>query len=167
MFDELAEGLEAILAAGHMGVIVQLTDSCAEREEKQGEMMQRLLNAFHCAEPASRHTACLPLFLSLLTHEVYYSSEAAEGNTQTEVLVSKSPNERDVLNTPTHPTLDLTPSILCLSIKRPTLSSFVFPLPSLAPPILYLLPWLASGPVPGQVQRPLPAPEQPTLSDPR
>eukprot|EP00063_Salmo_salar_P072183 XP_014047018.1 PREDICTED: nucleolar protein 9 isoform X2 [Salmo salar] len=84
VFDELAEGLEAILAAGHMGVIVQLTDSCAEREEKQGEMMQRLLNAFHCAEPASRHTACLPLFLSLLTHEVYYSSEAAEGNTQTE-----------------------------------------------------------------------------------
>nr|XP_046213909.1 nucleolar protein 9 isoform X1 [Oncorhynchus gorbuscha] len=84
VFDELAEGLEAILAAGHMGVIVQLTDSCAEREEKQGEMMQRLLNAFHCAEPASRHTACLPLFLSLLTHEVYYSSEAVEGNTQTE-----------------------------------------------------------------------------------
>ncbi|CAB1317230.1 unnamed protein product [Coregonus sp. 'balchen'] len=84
VFDELADGLEAILAAGHMGVIVQLTDSCAEREEKQGEMMQRLLNAFHCAEPASRHTACLPLFLSLLTHEVYYSSETAEGDTQTE-----------------------------------------------------------------------------------
>ncbi|XP_064849319.1 nucleolar protein 9 [Oncorhynchus masou masou] len=88
VFDELVEGLEAILAVGHMGVIVQLTDSCAEREEKQGEMMQRLLSAFHCAEPASRHTACLPLFLSLLTHEVYYSSEAVEGNTQTELPLS-------------------------------------------------------------------------------
>ncbi|KAK6310974.1 hypothetical protein J4Q44_G00190290 [Coregonus suidteri] len=84
VFDELAEGLEAILAAGHMGVIVQLTDSCAEREEKRREMMQRLLSAFHCAEPASRHTACLPLFLSLLTHEVYYSSETAEGTAEGE-----------------------------------------------------------------------------------
>ncbi|XP_010887294.2 nucleolar protein 9 isoform X2 [Esox lucius] len=84
VFDELTEGLEAILAAGHMGVIVQLTDSCAEWEEKQGEMMQSLLRAFHCAEPASRHTACLPLFLSLLTHDVYYCSETTEGDTLTE-----------------------------------------------------------------------------------
>lgn len=138
MFDELAEGLEAILAAGHMGVIVQLTDSCAEREEKQGEMMQRLLNAFHCAEPASRHTACLPLFLSLLTHEVYYSSEAAEGNTQTEVLVSKSPNERDVLNTPTHPPYFGSDTKHIVSIHKKT-NTIVFCIPSSLPSAPYPL----------------------------
>lgn len=41
--------------------------------------------AFHCAEPGSRHVSCLPLFMSLLTYEVYYHSDAAEGSAQTEV----------------------------------------------------------------------------------
>uniref|UniRef100_A0AAQ5ZD18 PUM-HD domain-containing protein n=1 Tax=Amphiprion ocellaris TaxID=80972 RepID=A0AAQ5ZD18_AMPOC len=85
LFDELVQGVEAILAAGHMGVIVQLAESCAESEEKQNEMVQCLLCAFHCAEPGSRHVNCLPLFMSLLTYEVYYHSETAEGNIQTEV----------------------------------------------------------------------------------
>lgn len=88
LFDELIQGVEAILAAGHMGVIVQLAESCAECEEKQDAMMQCLLRAFHCAEPGSRHVSCLPLFMSLLTYEVYYHSDAAEGNTQTEVPLS-------------------------------------------------------------------------------
>ncbi|XP_031586576.1 nucleolar protein 9 [Oreochromis aureus] len=85
IFDELVQGVEAILAAGHMGVIVQLAESCAESEERQDEMMQCLLNAFHCAEPGSRHVACLPLFMSLLTYEVYYHSDTAEGNISTEI----------------------------------------------------------------------------------
>ncbi|XP_070775590.1 nucleolar protein 9 [Enoplosus armatus] len=88
LFDELIQGVEAILASGHMGVIVQLAESCAESEEKQEELMQCLLRAFHCAEPGSRHTSCLPLFMSLLTYEVYYHSDTAEGNTQTEVPLS-------------------------------------------------------------------------------
>uniref|UniRef100_A0A4W6CTD3 PUM-HD domain-containing protein n=1 Tax=Lates calcarifer TaxID=8187 RepID=A0A4W6CTD3_LATCA len=88
LFDELVQGLEAILAAGHMGVIVQLAESCAESEEKQDELMQCLLHAFHCAEPGSRHVSCLPLFMSLLTYEVYYHSDTAEGATQTEVPLS-------------------------------------------------------------------------------
>ncbi|RVE61649.1 hypothetical protein OJAV_G00172700 [Oryzias javanicus] len=56
LFDELIQGVEAILAAGHMGVIVQLAESCAESGEKQDEMMKCLLHAFHCAEPGSRQT---------------------------------------------------------------------------------------------------------------
>ncbi|KPP72493.1 nucleolar protein 9-like [Scleropages formosus] len=75
VFDELEEGLEAILAAGHMGVVVQLAESCVLQEERQREMLQCLLEAFHCAEPPSRHVSCLPLFLSLLTHEVYYGEQ--------------------------------------------------------------------------------------------
>uniref|UniRef100_H3CIY6 NOP9 nucleolar protein n=1 Tax=Tetraodon nigroviridis TaxID=99883 RepID=H3CIY6_TETNG len=88
LFDELLQGLEAILASGHMGVIVQLAESCAESEEKQEELMQCLLHAFHCAEPGSRHIRCLPLFMSLLTYEVYYRSDTAEGSTDTEAPLS-------------------------------------------------------------------------------
>lgn len=43
LFDELIQGVEAILAAGHMGVIVQLAESCAESEERQDELIQCLL----------------------------------------------------------------------------------------------------------------------------
>ncbi|KAM4728736.1 nucleolar protein 9 isoform 2-T2 [Anableps anableps] len=85
LFDELVQGMEGVLAAGHMGVIVQLAESCAESGEKQDEMMRCLLNSFHCAEPGSRHVCCLPLFMSLLTYEVYYQSDATEGSTQKEV----------------------------------------------------------------------------------
>ncbi|XP_029309505.1 nucleolar protein 9 [Cottoperca gobio] len=85
LFDELIQGLEPILAAGHMGVIVQLAESCAESEEKQEDLIQCLLRAFHCAEPGTRHVSCLPLFMSLITYEVYYHSDTAEGNLQTEV----------------------------------------------------------------------------------
>ncbi|TNM98107.1 hypothetical protein fugu_014353 [Takifugu bimaculatus] len=63
LFDELLQGLEAILAAGHMGVIVQLAEGCAESEERQEELMQCLLH-------------------------VYYHSDAAEGSAQTEVPLS-------------------------------------------------------------------------------
>uniref|UniRef100_A0A3B3VEL2 NOP9 nucleolar protein n=1 Tax=Poecilia latipinna TaxID=48699 RepID=A0A3B3VEL2_9TELE len=85
LFDELVQGVEAVLAAGHMGVIVQLAESCAESGEKQDDMMRCLLNAFHCAEPGSRHVCCLPLFMSLLTYEMYYQTDATEGSTQKEV----------------------------------------------------------------------------------
>ncbi|XP_054623674.1 nucleolar protein 9 [Dunckerocampus dactyliophorus] len=88
LFDEMLQGVEAILAAGHMGVIVQLAESCAESEERQEELMQCLLDAFHCAEPGSRRVHCLPLFLSLLTYDVYYHSDTAEGNIHTEVPLS-------------------------------------------------------------------------------
>lgn len=44
LFDELIQGLEAVLAAGHMGVIVQLAESCAESGEKQDELMHSLLH---------------------------------------------------------------------------------------------------------------------------
>ncbi|XP_061926414.1 nucleolar protein 9 [Entelurus aequoreus] len=88
LFDELLGGVEAILASGHMGVIVQLAESCAESGERQEELMQCLLNAFHCAEPGSRHVHCLPLFMSLLTYEVYYHSDTAEGSVQTQVPLS-------------------------------------------------------------------------------
>lgn len=44
-----------------------------------------LLQAFHCGQPAARHLSCLPLLLSLLTYEVYYSSEAAEGDAAPQV----------------------------------------------------------------------------------
>ncbi|KAL4657185.1 nucleolar protein 9 [Arapaima gigas] len=79
VFDQLKEGVEAIMAAGHMGVVIQLAESCVKWEERQGEMLQCLLEAFHCAEPPSRHTSSLPLFLSMRTHDVYYGEQKEEG----------------------------------------------------------------------------------------
>ncbi|MBN3304439.1 NOP9 protein, partial [Amia calva] len=81
IFDELLEGLEAILAAGHMGVIVQLAESCVRKEERQSQMMQSLLEAFHCWDPPPRRQSCAPLLLSLLAWEVYYKTESTEGDT--------------------------------------------------------------------------------------
>lgn len=43
VYDELAPGFEAILASGHMGVIVQVVESCVHREERQADMLQHLL----------------------------------------------------------------------------------------------------------------------------
>ncbi|XP_016116245.1 nucleolar protein 9 [Sinocyclocheilus grahami] len=84
IFDELMEGFEAILAAGHMGVVVLMVESCVYWEEKQNALLQRLLQAFHCSEPASLQVSCLPLFLSLLAYEVYYNTETAEGDAVTQ-----------------------------------------------------------------------------------
>ncbi|XDV28345.1 hypothetical protein PO909_031679 [Leuciscus waleckii] len=84
IFDELMEGFEAILAAGNIAVVVQMVESCVQWEERQGEMLQRLLQAFHCSEPASLQVSCLPLFLSFLTYEVYYKTEPAEGDAVTQ-----------------------------------------------------------------------------------
>ncbi|XP_060762340.1 nucleolar protein 9 isoform X2 [Neoarius graeffei] len=80
IFDELMPGLEAILAAGHMGIIVQVVESCVHREEKQADILRHLLEAFHCSEPSTRLLSSLRLFLSILTYEVYFNTEAAEGN---------------------------------------------------------------------------------------
>ncbi|XP_077078267.1 nucleolar protein 9 [Siphateles boraxobius] len=84
IFDELMEGFEAILAAGNIAVVVQMVESCVQWEERQGELLQRLLQAFHCSEPASLQVSCLPLFLSFLTYEVYYNTETAEGDSVTQ-----------------------------------------------------------------------------------
>lgn len=43
IFDELMPGLEAILAAGHMGIIVQVVESCVHREERQADILRHLL----------------------------------------------------------------------------------------------------------------------------
>lgn len=60
LFDELVQGLEAILAAGHMGVIVQLAESCAEGDERQGELMQCLLRV-RLGVVLSTKPSCMPI----------------------------------------------------------------------------------------------------------
>lgn len=37
------EGFEAILAAGNMGVVVQMAESCEQWEDRQSVLLQRLL----------------------------------------------------------------------------------------------------------------------------
>lgn len=65
--------MEAILASGHMGVIVQLAESCAESGEKQEELMQCLLNVTtkefvvtaHMGLKSIEHYPCFCVFLLL------------------------------------------------------------------------------------------------------
>ncbi|KAM4662515.1 nucleolar protein 9 isoform 1-T2 [Discoglossus pictus] len=78
LFDELSPGLEDALAKGHMGIITTLAEACKRLERRQPELLAQLLEAFHCADPSSRHASCVPLFLSLLTYEVYHNIEEEE-----------------------------------------------------------------------------------------
>ncbi|XP_069072127.1 nucleolar protein 9 [Pleurodeles waltl] len=72
IFDELSPGVEDVMAKGHLGVVTALVSACRKHDCRQAEMVARLMEAFHCLEPASRQVACAPLFLSLLAYEIYY-----------------------------------------------------------------------------------------------
>ncbi|NP_001080035.1 uncharacterized protein LOC379727 [Xenopus laevis] len=82
LYDELSPGLEDALAKGHMGIITTLADTCKRLKYRQKELLSQLMEAFHCAAPLSRQVACIPLFLSLLTYEVYYNKEEEEEPTE-------------------------------------------------------------------------------------
>ncbi|XP_042542273.1 nucleolar protein 9 [Dipodomys spectabilis] len=79
VFEELSPALEAVLAQGHPGVVVALVGACRRVGAHQAQVLQRLLEAFHCAEPSSRQVACVPLFATLTAYEVYYELMEEEG----------------------------------------------------------------------------------------
>ncbi|XP_043844803.1 nucleolar protein 9 isoform X2 [Dromiciops gliroides] len=78
VFEELSPALEAVLAQGHPGVVIALVGACRRVGTHQAQILQLLLEAFHCAEPPSRQVACVPLFGSLTAYEVYYGLEEEE-----------------------------------------------------------------------------------------
>ncbi|XP_030043041.1 nucleolar protein 9 isoform X2 [Microcaecilia unicolor] len=82
VFDELSPGLEDVLAKGHMGVITELIAACRRHSCRQKEGLARLMEAFHCAVPASRRITCSFLFLSLLTYEIYFGKDDSECATE-------------------------------------------------------------------------------------
>ncbi|KAM4690068.1 nucleolar protein 9 [Rhinophrynus dorsalis] len=82
VFEELLPGLEDVLAKGHMGIITTLAETCKRLKCCQTELLTQLMEAFHCAVPSSRQVVCVPLFLSLLTYEVYYNKEEEEEPTE-------------------------------------------------------------------------------------
>lgn len=71
---ELGPGLEEVLAQGHAGVATALLGACRRCGAGQREVLQLLMEAFHCWEPPARRAACVPLFASLLPYEVYYAT---------------------------------------------------------------------------------------------
>ncbi|XP_036129193.1 nucleolar protein 9 [Molossus molossus] len=79
VFEELSPALEAVLAQGHPGVVIALVGACRRVGTHQAQVLQLLLEAFHCAEPPSRQVACVPLFATLMTYEVYYGLLEEEG----------------------------------------------------------------------------------------
>ncbi|XP_075047934.1 nucleolar protein 9 isoform X2 [Mixophyes fleayi] len=78
LFKELSPALEDVMAKGHMGIITTLAEACKRLQYHQADLVSQLMEAFHCAAPASRRVACVPLFFSLLTYEVYYKTEEEE-----------------------------------------------------------------------------------------
>ncbi|XP_017203714.2 nucleolar protein 9 isoform X2 [Oryctolagus cuniculus] len=101
VFEELSPALEAILAQGHPGVVVALVGACRRVGAHQAKVLQLLLEAFHCAEPASRQVACVPLFATLMAYEVYYGLMEEEGSEpaehQEEVAAARALGEVTVL----------------------------------------------------------------------
>ncbi|XP_008570526.1 PREDICTED: nucleolar protein 9 [Galeopterus variegatus] len=79
VFEELSPALEGIMAQGHPGVVVALVGACRRVGAHQAQVLQLLLEAFHCAEPSSRQVACVPLFATLMAYEVYYRLMEEEG----------------------------------------------------------------------------------------
>ena len=71
LIDELSS-LEDILFTGHTGVVVKLTQAAVSCPEKQPAILESLLRAFH-TEHDPKH--CVPVFLSLMTHEMVFGSD--------------------------------------------------------------------------------------------
>ncbi|XP_057577060.1 nucleolar protein 9 isoform X2 [Hippopotamus amphibius kiboko] len=101
VFEELSPALEAVLAQGHPGVVIALVGACRRVGTHQAQVLQLLLEAFHCAEPSSRQVACVPLFAALMAYEVYYGLAEEEGAVptehQVEVAVTRELGEVTVL----------------------------------------------------------------------
>ncbi|XP_013365852.1 PREDICTED: nucleolar protein 9 isoform X2 [Chinchilla lanigera] len=101
VFEELSPALEAILAQGHTGVVTALVGACRRVGAHQAQVLQLLLEAFHCAKPSSRQVACVPLFATLMAYEVYYELTEEEGvapaEHQAEVAASRALGEVTVL----------------------------------------------------------------------
>ncbi|KAJ8952855.1 hypothetical protein NQ314_007461 [Rhamnusium bicolor] len=54
IFDELTDHFEAIIDAGHSGIILCLAQSCKRLCAKQGSFVQNIMKTFHCFEPEER-----------------------------------------------------------------------------------------------------------------
>ncbi|CAI5791424.1 nucleolar protein 9 [Podarcis lilfordi] len=84
ILEELGPGVEEILACEHLGLITALLGACRKHGSHQQEVLQLLMEAFHCWEPPARQTACVPLIASVLAYEVYYGEDDDEENTPQE-----------------------------------------------------------------------------------
>ena len=73
--EELSPHLEEILCAGHMGVVVCLTQAASLCPQVQPAFLHTLLTTFHTE---STPKCVAPLLLAMLTHEVYYSRSVGE-----------------------------------------------------------------------------------------
>ncbi|XP_062895185.1 nucleolar protein 9 [Mobula hypostoma] len=69
---ELLPSVEDVLAEGHLGVVVEMVSGCVRHSSGQAEMMNHLLEAFHCDKPVSRKRSCFLLLVSLQTYQVFF-----------------------------------------------------------------------------------------------
>ncbi|XP_062993391.1 LOW QUALITY PROTEIN: nucleolar protein 9 [Elgaria multicarinata webbii] len=90
LFEELSPGVEEIMAHEHLGVVTALLGACRKRGAHQQEVVQILLEAFHCWEPPPRQLACVTLLASVLAYEVYYGEEEDEHPSQSQASPSRA-----------------------------------------------------------------------------
>lgn len=67
--------MEAILFAGHTGVVVKLMEAAVACAEVQATLQDAIFKAFHTS---AHPDTCAPVILALMTHEVYHSKDETE-----------------------------------------------------------------------------------------
>jgi len=82
ILDEL--DLEKVLFCGHTGVVVKAVEACKKCPSKQTTILNGLLKAFHSE---SQPKDCAPLFMSLVTREVYFKTDNDQDDEQLPLTV--------------------------------------------------------------------------------
>ena len=90
--DEL--DLEKVLFCGHTGVVVKVVEACKKCPSKQATILNGLLKAFHVE---SKPKDCAPLFISLVTREVYFKPDSDKDDEQLPLTVKVGVYLFDVL----------------------------------------------------------------------
>ncbi|KAK3918271.1 Nucleolar protein 9 [Frankliniella fusca] len=75
LFDELAPGMDKIIASGRSGVLLALCQACKRLSAKQGPFIEQLMKALDCYEPADRRPLITPLCVSLCTYGTLKTEE--------------------------------------------------------------------------------------------
>ncbi|XP_026272695.1 nucleolar protein 9 [Frankliniella occidentalis] len=75
LFDEIAPGIDKIIASGKSGVLLALCQACKRLSAKQGPFIEQLMKALDCYEPADRRPLITPLCVRLCTFEAFKTPE--------------------------------------------------------------------------------------------
>lgn len=81
---KLLQYVEDILAAGHMGVIVRLSETVARLtlKEQQKQIVDTLTESLHIPKDKASERTFVKLLLCMMTYDVFYSEEKSQSKTE-------------------------------------------------------------------------------------